>query len=448
MSSITLGVDFGSLASRMAYLHDGEPIIVPSPPHQVGTRGTVFIERHEGAPLGLRFSSLKYRLLDNRAFTFRGSLVYPRDVALRLFTNLKQTAETYSGEDIDGLVVSVPGHLSAATRSIVRQLAQEAGFPRVRLISDGTAAAVAFTRHDPTITSTMLVVSIGYIGFEVELVRSARGRLRELGHEAEPGPSGQDIDVEIIHAAARILADDGVPLPFGAFTGQWFELGMLASRTKEELSLEGKAFLDLPPYVTGSTPQRLVFDRSLVERCGHQIMDAVLGTIDRVLEASGLETEAIDDVILVGGTARLECVRARLRPLFGDRIHGPDDDVLAVGAALRGRDWDPHKPTAPRTSDRPEVTEPASTDTTDTTDTTDDARPDDTPLTQADGLAGPQASGATVRAVDVSHGAIIDDFVRAARRVRDEEGAEAMSRLLAELERHIGRLRDELERSH
>lgn len=335
---IAIGLDFGSLTYRAAYLRDNDVVPVPMPPNASAWRGLVFMEVDPSLPpLGLTFTSLKYQLGGGVPFAWRGAQQTPEDVLREILVDIKRNTEIYAGDVIDRTVIAVPARYAARRRSTLREIAQAAGLGKVDLINDCTAAALGYTHDQEERPWTLLLYSMGFIGYEISLVRYARQRWREMVHEGGAAPSGRDFNLQVMSGALSAARHAGFDLPYRAFSSQWFDFHHLASDLKEDLSVNNEAVLYLPPYITGNETLSVKFLRS---RLAEVIRSQVVVTIDvlkQALEDAGLSPSDIDRVVLVGGSTRVPEVQRQLEELFGEKLEPPRDDLIARGAAIQAQ---------------------------------------------------------------------------------------------------------------
>lgn len=333
--SIAIGLDFGSLGHRAAYIFDDQLVSVPMPPDETTWHGLVFVDANpQAAPLGLEFSSLKYQLGTGKSFNWRGGTTTPEQAVLEIFRQLRGAVETYAGEEIGQAVIAVPAQYLGSRRALVRELGEEAGFGSVDLINDCTAAALGYVHDLEEKPRTMLLYSMGFVGFEVSLVRHAHQKLRELFHEGSRSPSGSDFDVLTMAIAIEELRRQNLPLPIKVYTSQWFDFRILAAELKEQLADE-EAILQLPTYLTGTDVIGLRFRRPDFERAIEPQVEATIDSVEQVLAEAQMEPTDIDEVILVGGSTRIGLIQNRLEELFGAKPIQPRDDIIARGAAVQ-----------------------------------------------------------------------------------------------------------------
>jgi molecular chaperone DnaK len=420
--SIAIGLDFGSLGYRAAYVLEEEIISVPMPPDEGIWRGLIFVDPDPNAlPLGLSFSSLKYQLGTSRQFNWRGGMHLPENAIQDIFVNLRRAVETYAGEEIGRAVIAIPAQYSALRRSIVRELGEAAGFGRVDLINDCSAAALGHTYDQEEKARTLLLYSMGFIGFEVSLVRYARQRLRELTHEGTKAPSGQDFDVQTMVAAIETLHQDNVHLPMRVFTSHWFDFRFLVSDLKERLSIVEEAELQLPPYITGTDTVDIRFHRDAFEAAIAGQVRATLDVVERALEDTGMTPEDVDEVVLVGGSTRIGIIQRRLEELFDDKLVQPRDDLIARGAAVQAHRLAQQ---ADREEDLPHHRPPYAVEGIETT------------ATQVEG-----------RPVALPCEPDLESLFAYARQLAESGQSETATRFLEELERRSRALREQLSES-
>ncbi|MCJ7658880.1 MAG: Hsp70 family protein, partial [Anaerolineales bacterium] len=95
------------------------------------------------------------------------------------------------------------------------------------------------------------------------------------------------------------------------------------------------------PYITAdaSGPKHLVMTltRAKLEQLTSDLIDRSLGPVTQALKDAGIESSAVDEVILVGGMTRMPAVQEAVRKLFDKEPHKGvnPDEVVALGAAIQ-----------------------------------------------------------------------------------------------------------------
>lgn len=338
-SAINIGVDFGSTGLRAAYVRGEEAIMLSTGVAEATPWLLCELAPH---PPGVAFPSLKSKLGKVSRMRLEGRELVPGEDVTVAFRTLCQSVEKQLGKRVAQAVVAVPARYSARQRAALREAVLAAGLKDVQLLNDTAAAVLAHcARHGEREGATLLVYGMGYSGFELGLVRAARGHLRVLGYEGGEAPAGRFFDALVIDAllTARRPAAGGEP--FSADVSGWDEEAWLrahaiAQRLKEALSEEAEVALP----VAFQTPAGRLWGTVLLQRqaFAEAIAPALATTLEgagRLLEEAGMEVGDLDEVLLTGGSTRIPRLREQLTRAFGLQPTILAAEDLARGAALQ-----------------------------------------------------------------------------------------------------------------
>jgi molecular chaperone HscA len=347
-----VGIDLGTTNSLVAHVADASPAVlgddplVPSVVHY-GKDGSVIVGRAAQAhaldaphdtlasvkrligrgarDLASMRQMLPYELEgDDRAVYLRvaGRRVSPIEVSAEILRELKARAEAALGGPIEGAVITVPAYFDDAQRQATRDAGRLAGLEVMRLLAEPTAAAVAYGL-DKGSTGTYAVFDLGGGTFDVSILKLVDGVFEVKATGGDSALGGDDLDRLI---AMAMVPDVGTldRAVVGAAVAE-------ARRVKEALTEGDEAVYTL----AGHAEQRLTradlarIARPLLERCGKACR--------RVLKDAELTREALDGVILVGGSTRSPVVRDYVAELFAkEPLRDLDpDQVVALGAAVQ-----------------------------------------------------------------------------------------------------------------
>lgn len=88
---------------------------------------------------------------------------------------MKQDAEDYLNEVVTGAVISVPAYFNDAQRKATKRAAEIAGLKVERLISEPTAAAIAYGLYQEESETKFLVFDLGGGTFDVSILELFEG---------------------------------------------------------------------------------------------------------------------------------------------------------------------------------------------------------------------------------------------------------------------------------
>lgn len=273
--------------------------------------------------------SLPYRVLPGDGMArleVGGRALTPVEISADILRALRARAETALGEEVTKAVVTVPAYFDDAARTATRDAARLAGLEALRLVSEPTAAALAYGL-DKAAEGLYAVFDLGGGTFDVSVLRLEKGVFQVLATGGDAALGGDDFDRAL---AAHLLAARGVAE--GALDEAEVKSVLLsARRAKESLSVGERATVALPD---GGAAE---IDRATFESLIAPLVERAIGICASVLEDADLPREALEGVVLVGGATRVPLVAARVAALFG-RAPLADidpDEVVARGAALQ-----------------------------------------------------------------------------------------------------------------
>jgi len=251
----------------------------------------------------------------------------PVEVSAEILATLRYRAEDTFVDDIFGAVVTVPAYFDEAQRQATKDAAQLAGLNVLRLISEPTAAAIAYGLENGS-EGLYAVYDLGGGTFDISLLRLTAGVFEVVATGGDSALGGDDFDAAL---AAWALAQTGL----AAETPQDKRALLVAARAaKEKLSAADHATLACP-LAGGELAVRVTRDefdaitRTLVER--------TLTGVRKVLRDAKTDRAEVKGVVMVGGSTRMPSVQRAVGEFFGkpplNNLN--PDDVVALGAAIQ-----------------------------------------------------------------------------------------------------------------
>jgi molecular chaperone HscA len=254
----------------------------------------------------------------------------PVEVAAEILATLRQRAEDSFNDDLFGAVITVPAYFDDAQRQATKDAAQLAGLNVLRLISEPTAAAVAYGL-DHGSEGLYAVYDLGGGTFDISLLRLSRGVFEVVATGGDAALGGDDID----QALADWAVQEGGATQAALASPQDRRSALVASRAvKEALSSHGSA---LWHAVLGGQTVEVSVTKAQLEALAQPLVDRTLREVRRVLRDAQVDKSEVQGVVMVGGSTRMPLVRAAVSQAFGQEVltNVNPDEVVALGAAIQ-----------------------------------------------------------------------------------------------------------------
>jgi molecular chaperone HscA len=252
----------------------------------------------------------------------------PVEVSAEILKTLRKRAEQALGGDLIGAVITVPAYFDDAQRQATKDAARLAGLNVLRLISEPTAAAVAYGL-DHGAQGVYAVYDLGGGTFDISLLRLTRGLFEVLATGGDSALGGDDFDqrvfcwlVERSHLAPLSAGDSRLIM-------------IKAREAKERLSVEPEVRVNAV-LSTGEVLDQTLTSREFAQMT-QPLVQKTLNACRNALRDAGLTNANIDGVVMVGGATRMPHVRHAVGAFFGQTplTNIDPDQVVALGAAIQ-----------------------------------------------------------------------------------------------------------------
>ncbi|WP_425100767.1 molecular chaperone DnaK [Tropicibacter sp. S64] len=269
----------------------------------------------------------------------RGEKYSPSQISAFILQKMKETAESYLGEDVTQAVITVPAYFNDAQRQATKDAGKIAGLEVLRIINEPTAAALAYGL-DKQETRTIAVYDLGGGTFDVTILEIDDGLFEVKSTNGDTFLGGEDFDMRIVnYLADEFKKANGVDLTQDKMALQ--RLKEAAEKAKIELSSSSQTEINQPFISMGSggQPLHLVMKltRAKLESLVGDLIKNSIKPCQAALKDAGLSTSDIDEVVLVGGMTRMPKVIEEVTKFFGKEPHKGvnPDEVVAMGAAIQ-----------------------------------------------------------------------------------------------------------------
>jgi len=372
--SVIIGIDLGTTHCAVAVFRQGRVEMIPNPYGNLFTPSVASIaptgEVLVGEP-ALRqavinpertIQSLK-RLIGRRrkeatihgtmfyndfvggpdeAINFRvDGMVYSlEEIAARLIRRLKESAEEYLGQPVKKAVVGVPASFYAAQRQAIRRAVEKSGLELQRIISEPTAAALAYG-YQHRESFKVAIVHFGGGTFDVSVAELQKDFVEVLSTSGDTQLGGDDIDLAVMESVISDFNEKhGVNLR--STPGAIQRLRDAIEKAKHDLSSIDSVEINIPFIAkrgAASIDLKMILTRDVFERTIDPLIDRCREPILSALRDAKLSPSNIDRVILVGGSTLIPRFRRLIDEVFGASVvkclHSAKEDI-ASGLAVQG----------------------------------------------------------------------------------------------------------------
>jgi molecular chaperone DnaK len=299
--------------------------------------------RNDDAHLAKDKKNLPFNVIDggngDAWIEAKGEKYSPSQISAFILGKMKETAESYLGEEVTQAVITVPAYFNDAQRQATKDAGKIAGLEVLRIINEPTAAALAYGL-DKKETQTIAVYDLGGGTFDVTILEIDDGLFEVKSTNGDTFLGGEDFDMRIVnYLADEFKKEHSVDLKQDKMALQ--RLKEAAEKAKIELSSANQTEINQPFISMSSTGQPLhmvmKLTRAKLESLVGDLIKASMKPCAAALKDAGISASDIDEVVLVGGMTRMPRVIEEVTKFFGKEPHKGvnPDEVVAMGAAIQ-----------------------------------------------------------------------------------------------------------------
>jgi molecular chaperone DnaK len=346
-----LGIDLGTTFSVAAQVNGaGLPVVLPNAEGSPTTPSVVFFDAGQAVVGAIARESLatepesvvqlvKRHIGSGWTFDYSGVSYRAEHISALILRKLAQDAQLLAGP-VTQAAITVPAYFNDPMRAATLQAGELAGLDVLGLLSEPTAAALAFGYDHRPVGATGVVVDLGGGTFDVTVMEYDGNDLtvRATGGDAYLGGANFDkalfdYFVEQFEAAHGLDINDPDALSLEECTQVSQDWLLRATRAKHDLTARDRTTAAL--QAAGLTLRVEVRREEFLAR-SRILLDEMTEKMLDVVAAAGVTPKDISVVLAVGGSTRMPAVRARMQDIFGA---SPDtsvrpDEAVALGAAL------------------------------------------------------------------------------------------------------------------
>lgn len=372
--AVTIGIDLGTTFSCVAYLEGAKPQIIPNieglntTPSVVtftssGEKlvGNLALRQAKTNPentiyavkrlIGKKFNSedvteARKRVTYELAEAPNGDVLVvidseklsPQEISGMILSYLKESAESFFGDEISDAIVTVPAHFNDSQRQATKDAAKIAGLNVQRVINEPTAASLAYGLTDQK-NATIAIYDLGGGTFDITVLEIYDGVYNVLATNGNSFLGGEDFDNRILNwLIEEFKKESNVDLSQDKFAIQ--RIKEASEKAKRDVSFAHESEINLPFIYSGSEGSKhlkKILTRQKLEELTSDLVHKTIPYVNQALADAKLKAQDIEAFILVGGQAQMPLVEKVLTDYFGKeptKAVNPEEAV-AQGAAIQ-----------------------------------------------------------------------------------------------------------------
>ncbi|MDH5655181.1 MAG: Hsp70 family protein [Spirochaetia bacterium] len=345
-NSTIIGIDLGTTLSGVSVYRDGGVSFINNSLGDILTPSVVAFDKRSGGIVVGRIakdiiasdpasgaSLFKRNMGENdKTYEINRKKYTPVELSAYILDALRADAERELGFNVHRCVITVPAYFGEAQRHATKQAARIAGLTVERILNEPTAAAIAYGLHKGEEEKTFAVLDLGGGTFDVCIMELFEGLLEVKSVSGKSQLGGEDFT-----SALQEFAMKKADLDPSAYSPS--DLSMIRKRTellKRKLSQWKSASINLAKAKSEESLE-IEITAEEADQAYANLLDEMVAPCRSAMRGAGISPGDLDEVILVGGAARMPCITAFTERVFEKNPQKQQDLdlVVAKGAAIQ-----------------------------------------------------------------------------------------------------------------
>lgn len=337
-----IGIDLGTTNSAVAYFKDGGPVIIPNrlgkhlTPSVVSVDedGQIFVGETAKERMNLYPEQSAHFFKRNMGSTMKYQLgsrsFMAEELSSFILRTLKEDAEAFCGEEVTEAIISVPAYFDEKRRKATKRAGQLAGLNVERIISEPTAAAVAYGLYENDHKNKFLVFDLGGGTFDVSILEMFDTILEVRAVAGDNYLGGEDFTEILLR---MFLQEKNIEWDN---LNQRDQIKLMNAAEECKLGFSERNACEFTCTIGGKTEISTITLEDYQKNC-ELLLERIRKPVQRSLNDAGIKLSDIDEIVMIGGATRLPIVRnfiVKLFQKFPDTNINPDEAV-ALGAAVQ-----------------------------------------------------------------------------------------------------------------
>ncbi|OXA61075.1 uncharacterized protein LOC110842700 [Folsomia candida] len=271
-----------------------------------------------------------------------GQTYYPEEISAKILKKLKDDAEKYLGRKVENAVITVPAYFNDAQKTATKNAGNLAGLKVMGILNEPTSAAIAYSlNYTDDKERNILVYDLGGGTFDVSVLTVKGGdiNVRAVGGDNHLG--GEDFDTNMLNYCIKEfqtlyniqLDKDGVE---NERNSRLRRIRAKCEKEKINLSVSEKVKISIDRIFQDHHLQ-VEITRHKFNEMNESLFQKTLKIVGKALDDAKMEIDAINDIVLVGGSTRIPRVQEILQEYLKGKSFNlaiNPDEVVAQGAAI------------------------------------------------------------------------------------------------------------------
>ena len=355
---VILGIDLGTTNSVVSYMQEDKTVKVIPSPEGSNTCPSVVSFKPDGEEVVGKaakrmlltnpdtIASIKRKMGTSETVHISAfnKNFRPEEISAKILSYMKGYAEKYLGFPVSKAVITCPAYFNDDQRQATKNAGTIAGLDVVRVISEPTAAALAYGL-DQKKSGKIMVFDLGGGTLDVSILDIGDGAFEVLATKGDTFLGGDDWDKHIIDWLTKeIAAKKGLKFDFTKDKDKatFQRLRDEAETAKINLSSQAETTISLP-YIGFADGAPVNFETTLTRAKFQEITADLVDRCEKIfhetLSEVNLNVNSIDEIILVGGSTRMPAIVDMITRLNNGRKPSQSvnpDEVVSAGAAIQG----------------------------------------------------------------------------------------------------------------
>jgi molecular chaperone DnaK (HSP70) len=318
---------------------------------------------------------------------------YPEQISAMILEKMKQIAETFVGNEIKDVVITVPAYFNDTQRQATENAGKIAGLNVQRIINEPTAAAIAYGLNNKG-NRNILIFDLGGGTLDVTILKLSDGQFDVLSTNGDTHLGGEDFDNKIREYCLQKFAEKNIlkqiltqenkeellkylnlenldilyefqsieleklmssnsnyinnvcrnyleqficVLELKENSKKMCELKIRCEEAKKSLSNNNSIKLTIDNFYN-NIDMEIKLSRNIFESlCAVEFEKCLIPVINALKDSGELQPNDINDVVLVGGSTRIPKIQKILNEKFPDKIRSDinPDEAVAYGATIQ-----------------------------------------------------------------------------------------------------------------